>query len=61
MASMMDAACSPGRSPVQRHCFKEEIPVVGHLVHFLPFWEEVIQADRWVLEIIRYGYSIELI
>ena len=33
--------------------------MVGCLVHFLPFWEEVIQAVRWVLEIICYGYSIE--
>ena len=31
----------------------EEIPVAGCLVDFLPFWEEVIQADHWVLEIIH--------
>ena len=43
------------------YCLEEEIQVACHLVHFLSFWKEVIQADRWVLEIIRYGYSIELI
>ena len=41
------------------YCLKEEIPVAGHLVHFLPFWEEVIQANHWVLEIMRQGYFIE--
>ena len=43
------------------YCLRDEIPVAGHLTYFLPFWEEVIQADRWVLEIIHHGYSIELI
>ena len=46
---------------IDTYCLKEEISVAGHLVHFLPFWEEVIQADHWVLDIIRHGYSIELI
>ena len=41
------------------YCFRE-ILVAGRLAYILPFWE-VIQADRWVLEIIRHGYSIELI
>ena len=39
---------------------REEVPVVGHLIHFLPFWEEVIQANHWVLEVICHGYSIKL-
>ena len=43
------------------YCLKEEIPVACRLVHFLSFWVEVIQADHWVLEIIRQGYSIELV
>ena len=30
------------------YCLKEEIPVAGRLLHFLPFWEEVIQADHEV-------------
>ena len=30
-------------------CRKPEIPVAGRLTHFLPFWQEVIQADRSVL------------
>ena len=41
-------------------CLAEEILVAGRLVYFLPFWE-IIQADCLVLEIIRHGYSIELI
>ena len=32
---------------------KEEVPVVGHLTHFVPFWEEMIRAGCWALEIIR--------
>ena len=43
------------------YCLKKEMPVAGHLVHFLPFWEEVIQADCLAVEINRHGYSIELI
>ena len=35
--------------------------MTGRLVYFLPFWEEVIQANCWVLESIRQGYSIELV
>ena len=31
------------------------------LAHFLPFWREVIQANRWVLEVVSEGYSIELL
>ena len=42
-------------------CRRPEIPVAGHLSHFLPFWLEVIQADRWVLEVVSQGYSIELL
>ena len=34
--------------------------MAGRLAHYF-FWEEVIQADHWVLEIIRQGYSIELL
>ena len=30
-------------------------------MRILPFWEEVIQVDCWVLEIIRHGYSIQFI
>ena len=37
-----------------------EITVAGHLTHFTPFWEEVIPADLWVLEIVHQGYTIEL-
>ena len=43
------------------YCLKEEIPLADHLVHFLPFWEEVIQADHLLLEIIHQGYSINLV
>ena len=43
------------------YCVKEEIPVAGRLVHFLPFWEEVIEAEHWVLWIICQGCSITLI
>ena len=43
------------------YCLREEIPVAGRLTYFLSIWEEVIQADHWVLEVIRHGYSIELI
>ena len=42
-------------------CRKPEIPVAGHLIHFLPFWQEVIQADNWLLEVVSYGYSVELL
>ena len=28
------------------YCLKEEIAVAGRLVHFLPFWEEIIQEDH---------------
>ena len=43
------------------YSLREEILVAGRLTYFLPFWEEVIQADRWVLEVIHHGYSIELL
>ena len=26
---------------------REEVPVAGHMIHFLPFWEQVIQAGHW--------------
>ena len=42
-------------------CLRPEIPVAGHLAHFFSFWKKVIQADRWVLKVIRQGYSIELL
>ena len=42
-------------------CCRSDIPVAGRLAHFLPFWQEVIQADCWVLEVISQGYSIELL
>ena len=35
--------------------------MAGRLVHFLPFWEEVILRDHWALEIVRQGYSIKLV
>ena len=41
-------------------CLREEIPVVGWLREFLPFWEKVF-TDQWVLNIIQHGYSIELL
>ena len=40
-------------------CRQEEFPVAGRLREFLPFWKE-ITSDQWVLDIIRQGYSIEL-
>ena len=43
------------------YCLKDEVPVVGRLMHFLSFSEVVIQADHWVLEVIHYGYSIEML
>ena len=43
------------------YCLREEILLAGHLVYFLPFLEEIIQADRWILEIVHHEYSIELI
>ena len=33
--------------------------MAGRLSEFLPFWEE-ITSNQWVLNIIRRGYSIEL-
>ena len=42
-------------------CRRPEIPMEGRLAHFLPFWWEVIQADRWVLEVVSCGYSVELL
>ena len=33
----------------------------GRLAHFLPFLREVIQADRWVLQIVSQGYCVELL
>ena len=41
-------------------CLMPEIPVAGRLTHFARFWEDVFQADLWVLEIVNQGYSIEL-
>ena len=32
--------------------------MAGRLKEFLPFWEQ-ITSDRWVLNILRRGYSIE--
>lgn len=70
--SQIQARCPPNipqswssaRSPKPHgdiHCLRPEIPVAGRLSHFLPFWREVIQADRWVLEVISQGYAIELL
>ena len=42
------------------YCLGEEVTVAGHLIHFVLFWEEVIQADHWVWVVICHGYSIEL-
>ena len=42
------------------YCLREKIPVAGHLAHFLALWEEITQADGWILEIIHQGYSFEL-
>ena len=41
-------------------CRSPELPVVGRLTHF-SFWREVIQADRWVLEVVSHGYPIKLL
>ena len=40
-------------------CFRPEIPMAGRLTYFS--WEEVIQANCLVLEIIHQGYTIELL
>ena len=40
---------------------RPEIPVAGRFAHFLPFWQEVIQPDRWVLEAVSRDYSVELL
>ena len=44
----------------ETYCLSEEVPVAGCLIQYFPFWEEVIQADRWVLEVICQGYSMKL-
>ena len=38
----------------------KELPVVGRFREFLPFGEG-ITSDQWVLNILRRGYSIELL
>ena len=62
-------AHSPGRTvrvldPVLLHkptyCIRPELPQAGRLTHFLPFWE-MITTDPWVLNVIRQGYSLELL
>ena len=35
--------------------------MAGRLAHFLPFRQEVIQSDCWVLEIVSQRYSIEVL
>ena len=41
------------------YCIRE-VAVAVRLIHFVPFWEEVIHADCWVLVVIHHGYSIDL-
>ena len=41
------------------YCLRKEVWVAGDLVHFLSFWKEVNQADRWVLEVICHRHSID--
>ena len=40
-------------------CLLEDLLVADRLREFLPFWE--ITSDQWVLNILREGYSIELL
>ena len=42
-------------------CLRPEIPLAGCVAHFSSFWEEVIQAGCWVLEIVHQGYGTELL
>ena len=44
----------------EAYCLRQEVPVVGRLIHLLPFWEEVIQADHWGQVVICHRYAIEL-
>ena len=41
-------------------CRRPELPMAGSLTHF-SFWREVIQAGRWVLEVVSHWYSIEFL
>ena len=39
---------------------RPHIPVAGRLSHFLPFWRQ-ITSDKWVLEVVALGHSLELL
>ena len=60
-ADTVDTACPPSRSPTQGHLLSQGGDPGSRSPGVLPTLLEIIQADRWVLEIIRHGYSIELI
>ena len=58
----MVVADPPGQSPLNRQLLSQGGDPGGRSSGALsPFWEEVIQGDRSVLEIIMQGYSIELV
>ena len=49
-----------GGPAVDTMCLWEGIPVVGRLKQFLHFCKE-ITSDRWALDVIQCGYSIEVL
>jgi len=52
-----------GRRPLPGESSKriDNVSVVGNLQRNLPFWRDVLQANKFILDIIEHGYTIPFI